>query len=133
MVNIVSQYKSNFPVGNASLKISMKIPLYTLSSIMGSANTATPWTRKCRNDALNLGFNNHDLFELLKAAVTTGLFKGSEWCEDRPGGNWAACDSYAVRRNEFDEETETYVLCHYFVKFCIADTGQALLTISCHL
>lgn len=133
MVNIVSKYKSNFPTGNSSLKIVGNTPLYSLASILESSQTAIPWTRKCRNDALNLGFDNQKLFELLKHAVTTGLFKGSEWCEDRPDGNWAACDSYAVRRNEFNYETDTYVLCHYYVKFCIADTGQALLTVSCHL
>ena len=133
MVTIVSRYKLNFPSEGGSLKITGKSPIYDPQEILTSSTSASPWTRKCRNDVFNLGFDNQDLLELIKIAVGTGIFKGSEWCESKPGGPWAACDAYSVSRVEINEETEKKYQCYYFVKFCISDTGSVLLTVSCHV
>jgi len=133
MVTIVSRHKLNFPAEGEILKIPGKCPLYGENEVLAVATGASPWTRKCRNDVFNLGFDNQDLLEIIKLAVKTGTFKGSEWCQSKPDGPWAACDAYSVSRIETNEDTERKYNCSYFVKFCISDAGSILLTVSCHL
>ena len=91
------------------------------------------WTRKCTSDAQKYELDLQDLSVLLEEAVCHGRFKGSEWCEQRPSGPWAACDAYQLFRDEWIENARKSMRVEYYLKFAMARTGQLLLLVSCHL
>ncbi len=134
MVNtkIVSRYDKDFPGEGASRKITTG-KLY--GDVLACVNPlrAMGWTQDCKDDLLYLSFDNDDLSELIKEAVTSGRYKGSEWCQQKINGPWAACDVYTLNRREWSDTAHSYLQCCYYVKFCISKTGTILLVASCHL
>lgn len=133
MVNrkILSQYKNSPPEDGDARKI-LGGPLYTEDQVI-SAVQAIPWTRKCKNDTANLRLDNDELLSLIKDAVTLGRYKDSEWCTDRPDGNFVACDSYVYKKRVWSDSQSKEVIDEYFVKFCVGQNGVLLLAVSCHL
>ncbi len=139
MVNNInlSNYVGSLPASeNAGRKI-MGGPLYernqVLSVLSQGVSVISPWTRKCISDLKKYSMDHADVLELLKCALTTGIFKGSEWCIAKPGGAWAACDSYQVIRSEWVENAHKNMQFEYYVKFAIGKSGNLILTVSCHL
>lgn len=139
MVNNInlSSYVGSLPASeNAGRKI-MGGPLYernqVLSVLSQGVSVISPWTRKCISDLKKYSMDHADVLELLKCALTTGIFKGSEWCVAKPGGSWAACDSYQVIRSEWVENAHKNMQFEYYVKFAIGKSGNLILTVSCHL
>ncbi len=137
MVNyrVVSRYAGELPAKGNSRKISAG-PLYSVADVLpilgsGSASIIT-WTKKCISDVQKLSLDDEDLLELLKLAVRSGRFRGSEWCEQKPGGPWAACDAYAVIRSEWIQTARKKMDIEYYIKFAIGKKGTILLLISCH-
>lgn len=90
------------------------------------------WTRKCREDAQKWSIDNTNLCEVMKEAVQSGTFLGAEWCEQRPGGPWAACDAYYLVRPEWVQYANKMMDTEYYIKFAIAQSGALLLVVSCH-
>jgi len=139
MVNNInlSNYVGSLPASeNASRKI-MGGPLYERNQVLSvlslGVSVISPWTRKCISDLKKYNLDHSDVLELLKCALTTGIFKGSEWCVAKPGGAWAACDSYQVIRSEWVENAHKNMQFEYYVKFAIGKSGNLILTVSCHL
>lgn len=112
-------------------------PLYDKADVLlllGKGDDSTTlWTRNCVQDVQALAFDIADVRELLKQALTTGHYINSEWCVQKITGPWAACDSYRLSRQEWNDAAYKYLPCEYYVKFAIAKTGKLLLLVSCHL
>lgn len=111
-------------------------PLYgktsVLSLLSGGEDIIKPWTRDCVKDLQQLSFDNNDVIDLLKHALDMGKFKGSAWCQSKPGGAWAACDSYQVFRDEHNKYMDKELQVEYYIKFAIGKNNNLILTISCH-
>lgn len=91
------------------------------------------WTKKCSADIQKLALDAGDLYGLLREAFSKGHFLGSEWCQQRPGGPWAACDAYKLFRREWVAAAHRDMDMEYYLKFAIGMTGAILLLVSCHL
>jgi hypothetical protein len=125
---IVSRYTSDLPLGKGANRKIAGGPLYPAGEILALLKSAqeravTLWTRKCKSDAQKYGLDLQDLSVLLEEAVRHGRFKGSEWCEQRPSGPWAACDAYQLFRNEWIENARKSMRMEYYLKFAMARTG----------
>lgn len=111
-------------------------PLYestvVLELLSKGESVIVPWTKKCSSDLKKWTLEKSDVVDLLTLALKNGRFKGSEWCINKPGGAWAACDSYQVFRREWLEKTTKYIEVEYYLKFAIGKLGNLILTISCH-
>lgn len=134
----VSAYEGQPPteVGNKRSRISDG-PLYDVKEVFALLTQGDDqthlWTRKCVQDVQALAFDIADVRELLKQALTTGHYINSEWCVQKPTGPWAACDSYRLSRQEWNDAAYKDLPCEYYVKFAIGKTGRLLLLVSCHL
>jgi len=133
----LSRYSGSLPpLENADRKI-IGGPLYECNTVLSllaqGESVIKPWTRKCISDLKKYNLDHSDVLELLNCALTTGIFKGSEWCIAKPGGAWAACDSYQVFRHEWVEYAHKNMQFEYYVKFAIGKSGNLILTVSCHL
>lgn len=137
MVNIkvISSYTGKLPVNEFDRKI-VTGPLYPEEEVLSLLNSGSEsiitWTRKCTADVQRLSLDDSDLFELVELAVRGGRYNGSEWCEQKPGGPWAACDAYSVIRPEWIPAAHKEMDIEYYIKFAVAKTGAILLLISCH-
>ena len=137
MVNtrIVSRFTGDLPVSEFNRKIAAG-PLYpeedVLSLLNSDAESIIAWTQKCISDVQKWSLDDSDLHELVKLAVTGGRFMGSEWCKQKPGGPWAACDAYVVIRSEWVQTARREMDIEYYIKFAVGKTGAILLLISCH-
>lgn len=140
MVNnmIVSRYAEapqNFQANNRAIHGG---PLYAGEEVLAlirdvEGQPIIPWTRKCIEDIQNLVLSELDLNELIQIAVTTGTFRGSEWCQRQAAGPWAACDAYSLVRREWMARAYKEMDIDYYIKFAIAKTGKVVLVASCHL
>jgi len=138
MVNnrIVSRFTGVLPENGNDRKIRGG-PLYPAEEIMsllgndGSEPIIT-WTKKCTSDVQRLSLDDDDLIELVQIAVYGGRFIGAEWCEQKPGGPWAACDAYSIIRKEWIPAARKEMDFEYYIKFAIGKTGKILLLTSCH-
>ena len=123
-------------VGNGRSRIRSG-PLYEVADVLAllaqGDNKTNLWTRKCVQDVGRLAFDIADVRELLKQALTKGEYINSEWCVQKPTGPWAACDSYRLLRDEWNDNAYKHLRYEYYVKFAIAKTGRLLLLVSCHL
>lgn len=132
----VSAYRGEPPQSGSDRKISGG-PLYSRADVEAALQNGEPaivaWTRKCINDLQSLSLDASDLITLIKTAIDQGVFKGSEWCEQKPSGPWAACDAYRLLRREWVEGMNKEVDMSYYIKFAIGKTGALLLIVSCHL
>ena len=112
-------------------------PLYEVTDVLAilaqGDNKTNLWTRKCIHDVERLAFDLVDVRELLKQALLTGEYINSEWCVQKPTGPWAACDSYRLYRDEWNDHAYRDMRYEYYVKFAIGKTGKLLLLVSCHL
>ncbi len=90
------------------------------------------WTRKCLRDLQRWEIDLEDVAELIKTALDKGTFLGSQWCEQKRSGPWAACDAYRIFRSEWSHVAHKKILVEYYVKFAINRKGRLLLVISCH-
>lgn len=91
------------------------------------------WTRKCGSDLQSLGIDLEDVAELIRTGLEKGIFLGSQWCEQKRNGPWAACDAYRIFRLEWSEVAHKEISVEYYIKFAINKTGKLLLVVSCHL
>jgi len=132
----ISAYNGELPEGDADRKISGG-PLYSAAEVetalANGESSITVWTRKCKNDVQSLSLDADDLAELLRSAIDGGQFKGSEWCEQKPSGPWAACDAYRLNRLEWADYANKEIRFSYYVKFGLSRTGAIVLLASCHL
>jgi hypothetical protein len=140
MVNTInlSSYPGSPPLSeNADRKISGGSPLYgkqLVNTLLNQGESVIrPWTRKCISDLKKYSFDNSDVVDLLQCVLATGVFKGAEWCVAKPGGAWAACDSYQVLRGEWVEYAHKNMQVEYYVKFAVGKQGHLSLMVSCHL
>ena len=134
----VSRYEGQVPDGkNVELVIS-HTPLYAPEEVLAllnrhGENALTTWTKDCVSDVQKMSFDNTDLVELIRQALQSGRFISAQWCVQKPGGPWAACDSYHLRRSEWIAAAHKNMPCEYYIKYAIGKTGQLLLLASCHL
>lgn len=135
---IVSQYRADTipPIGG-NRKIAGG-PLYRAKEVLElladvENEPVIAWTRKCYENVFGLGFGQEELRELLRLAVVNGIFRDAEWCVQREGGSWAACDAYSVSRREWVANARKEMTIEYYVKFAISMSGRKVLLASCHL
>ena len=133
----VSRYHGQVPAGNNADLVISNSPLYTPEEVLALLNqygedAVKPWTRDCVSDVQKMSFDNGDLVELIQQALQSGRFINSQWCVQKPGGPWAACDSYHLRRPEWIAAAHKNMQCEYYIKYAIGKTGQLLLLASCH-
>jgi hypothetical protein len=105
-------------------------PLYSaheVSTVLDSFNPSVVlWTEDCNKDVfLELGWDLAQVAALVREAVVGGRRIASEWCEQKPDGPCAPCDSYEVIRPSGKPKK-------MYVKFAIAKTGMSILVVSCH-
>lgn len=139
MVNtrIVSLFADGSPPSDegASRKIAGG-SLYERASVLAvleQGETAiVPWTRKCISDLKKHELDHLDVIRLIQTALAQGRHKGSEWCTDKPGGVWAACDSYQVVEKCWVPAAHKEMDFEYYLKFAIGKNGRVILTVSCH-
>lgn len=133
---IVSRYTGPLPAGGAD-RIMPGGPLYPAEEVLkllkAGGGTVRVWTRKCVADVQQLALDPDDLVVLLSEAVARGRFTGSEWCQQKPSGPWAACDAYALTRCEWVQAARKELAFDYYLKYAIGKTGAILLLVSCHL
>ena len=91
------------------------------------------WTRKCAEDLQYWKIELEDVAELIKTGLDKGTFLGSQWCEQKKSGPWAACDAYRISRWEWSDMFHKGISVEYYIKFAINRTGKLLLIVSCHL
>lgn len=112
-------------------------PLYSPDEVLTLLNDKgvsglTAWTRKCRDDLQKLAWDLDDVLELLCTCLKGGRFRGAEWCVEKEGGPWAACDAYSIYKREWIKAAHKEMDIEYYIKFAIGKTGQLLLLVSCH-
>ena len=112
-------------------------PLYSPAEVLSLLNTRgveglKAWTKGCIEDLQKWELDLDDVLELVRLCLHGGQFLGAEWCIQKPGGPWAACDAYRVCRREWVKATFKEMDFEYYIKFAIGKTGQLLLLTSCH-
>ena len=129
-----SSYSGTPPITNEQRKIESG-PIYSKPAVitLSKQKLVVLWTRDARNNASDLLFDTRDVADLITLAVNDGRFLGSEWCQQTSNGLWAACDSYEVKRLEWNERTQKKVRSDYFLKFAISKTRTTLFSVSNHL
>jgi len=138
MVNTmnVSKY-SGVPPEDGVDKNARKIeggPLYSQEELapLLEAVSIVPWTNKCKADLQKESLDVDDVARFIKICLTSGRFKGSEWCKQKPTGPWAACDAYQIFEVRWVDAACKEMEFEYYVKFAIAKTGRLIMTVSCH-
>lgn len=99
---------------------------------MAKAQSVRPWSSGAIKDAQKWKLDIEDLADLVVAAVTSGRYLKSEWCESSPEGPWAACDVYVIARREWIAAIGKEMTIHWYLKVAISITGAVLLTASNH-
>ena len=128
----ISDYHGEPPQSGNSRKIPGG-PLYRLCDVQAltlESNVLNLWTKDCRNNVVDLGFDAADVGGLIRE-LTTRDYRDSEWCENGRGAV-AACDAYTLRRIEFREKIGKTFPIKYYLKFAVARSGALLLIVSCH-
>lgn len=133
----LSAYEGVPPSDDQASRTIMGGPLYDMAAMLlvlaQGESAIVPWTRKCISDLKKYEMAHDDVVDLIRTALARGNFKGSEWCVNKPGGHWAACDSYQVFIKQWVAAAHKDMVFEYYVKFAIGKTGKVVLTISCHL
>lgn len=112
-------------------------PLYPAQEVLDllaqrGTEALTLWTRDCVKDVQNLSLDHEGVCGLITQAVTDGRFLNAQWCQQKPGGPWAACDAYTFARSEWIEAAFKSMDIRYYVKFALNKSGRLLLLVSCH-
>jgi len=128
----LSAYDGDLPSDGKTRKIAGG-PLYALARI--KALTKLPdavnlWTAKARRDVANLAMAPADVGDMIRQ-LTEHDYRDSEWC-DNGKGSCAACDAYALTRDEYVEHAGKSYRMVYFLKFAESRTGKLVLIVSCH-
>jgi hypothetical protein len=132
---VVSLYRATDPPTNSNDKRKIEGgPLYAIETL---ANLATdgkviPWSNGALDDFQKWSLDNQQLGELICEALKRGRYVDSEWCTDKPGGNWAACDAYVVDVKQWVEHAHKDMYFSYYLKIALSKTGQVLLSASNH-
>lgn len=140
MVNniIVSRFTGDLPTSDspAARRINgggLYDKLEVLGILGGKPSAVViPWTRKCGEHLQKFNMDVDDAARLLELCMHQGTFLGSEWCQQKPNGAWAACDAYKVNYREWNQAAQKDFLIEYYVKFGINSSGKVLLVASCH-
>ena len=129
----VSAYSDIPPADNGDRAIT-EGPLYKPDDLVALANEEkiTLWSRGAIRDAEKWELDTANVAFLVKQAIWHGQYLGSEWCEQKPKGPWAACDAWIVTIHEWIEPAGKSMSITYYLKFCIAKTGSMLLMVSNH-
>ena len=90
-------------------------------------------TAQARRDIADLALDAEEVSILVSDALRSGRYKDSEWCLLNGQDCWAACDSYVLMRQEWNDVVGRDLPVEYFVKIAIARTGVVVLVVSCHL
>lgn len=129
---ILSRHKGDLPQEGASRAISGG-PLYQdVLDLLESCDTRA-WTRKCIRDLQSLSMDGNDLKRMIAQAVRTGVFRGSEWCQNGSPDVWAACDAYSFSQTTWNDAAQKDITCNYYIKFFVNELGTVVLTVSFHL
>lgn len=130
MVNIVSEYQDGFTGSNSQIACG---PLYSkrILCIIELASIAVV-TRQCRRDVASLGKDEEALREAIKAAVKSGRYLCSEWCQLSAADTWAACDAHSYIERAWNEAAWKEMDCDFYIKFCVGKTGSVILMLSHH-
>lgn len=109
-------------------------PLYMMADVQSLVATQRIdfWSRGAVEDAQKWSLSIEDVAELIKLAMESGHYKGTEWCKSKPAGPWAACDAYTVSRLEWNQAAHKEMRISYYLKFAISKTGSVLLSVSNH-
>jgi hypothetical protein len=140
MVNntIVSRFTGNLPAEDSPAARRIKGGgLYDKQEVLGilggkPSEVVIPWTRRCAEHLQKFSMDVDDAAHLLDLCMRHGTFLGSEWCQQKPNGAWAACDAYKVNYREWNHAAQKDFLIEYYVKFGIGRSGKVLLVASCH-
>lgn len=132
----VSRYDGAPPEQNAPERARMINggPLYDRQEVidLASQDSVNFWTRDAGRDARKWYGDVSDVAELIKIAVQRGRFIGSFWCNQKPNGPWAACDSYQLNQRYWCDDRCKNVEKTDYLKFAISKDGSVLLSISNH-
>ncbi|MGI2137920.1 hypothetical protein [Shewanella baltica] len=133
--SIASQYSGALPTSEKNRKIvGQTKPLYSKEDILNilSSSSVVAWSRGCIEDMQKWEFDQDDIDILTATAVECGKYLGSEWCQPKPEGPWAACDAYRLIRTEWNQHAFKEIDCVYYIKVAIGKTGRIILLASCH-
>ena len=132
---IVSLYGTKLPEVDQEREIKGG-PLYDKDRVLRlltEEGNIIVWTLKCGSDLQYLGIDLEDVAELIRTGLEKGIFLGSQWCEQKKNGSWAACDAYSISRLEWSSLVHKGISVEYYIKFAINKTDKLLLLVSCHL
>lgn len=137
-ITVVSRNGADIIPPNESNRKIAGEPLYRPEEVLelladAASHPVVAWTRMCIENTQGLGFSQKDFCALLRLAVSSGRFRGAEWCIQSGDGPWAACDAYSVVRREWIANAHKEMAIEYYVKFAIAKSGTKILLASCHL
>lgn len=111
-------------------------PLYAREEVIAvldqGESAIVPWTRKCVSDLKKYDLEHEDVIRLIRLALEQGGYRSSECCTNKPGGVWAACDSYLVVEKRWVPAAHKEMRFEHYIKFAIGETGKVILTVSCH-
>lgn len=130
----VSQFDGDPPASDKAPRKIAGGPLYPREAWQALANAKNLqlWSNGAIKDAQKWNLSTNDVAELLGLALQRGRFKGSEWCQQKPNGPWAACDAYTVMRLEWHTHAHKEIETTYYLKAAISKTGKWLLSASNH-
>ncbi len=137
MVNTVnvSGYEGNPPGSDAEVRIIRGGPIYSVAKVKAALEQkgAVTWTADAGEDLQDLDLTTDGAITLINQAISNGRFLNSQWCQQKPGGPWAACDSYRLALYEWNDNAHRELESEYYLKFAIAKSGALVFIISCHL
>ena len=118
-------------------------PLYAKDKVLDALArniVPIPFTKKCVHDLERFSLDlENDVPGLIREALTTGRFIGSEWCQGKAPKLVVACDAYSLYRKEWVPNAHKEMCFEYYVKFALKrpkDTSsepELILIVSCHL
>lgn len=132
---VLSRYTDSPPSDECTgKKIVTSERLYSVADVLTALENkgGSLQTEKSVRDAKRLNFDADGIIELVKDAVTSGKYRDSEWCLNKKGLAWLACDSYILKRSVYIEAAHKDMIFEYFIKFAIGKMGNIVLIVSCH-
>lgn len=138
----ISAYQSE-PPADLQPRIIASGPLYPrekVLAVLDCGKTPSPFTKKCVQDLERFCLDlEKDVPELIRAALTSGTFLGSEWCQGKSPTLVVACDAYRLFRSEWVVHARKDMRFEYYVKFALKrpkdenSQPELILIVSCHL
>lgn len=131
---VVSMYRTNPQKCEHDERKIYSGPLYATETLYELAAKAKviPWSKGAIDDFQKWSFDNEELGQLICEALKRGKYIDSEWCINKPGGSWAACDTYLIHVKEWNEYAHKELANAYYLKIALNKTGQLLLSASNH-